>query len=268
MRRIELALPVKGGRASAVGYLHDVEETMPRHQTRPCVAICPGGGYGYCSPREADPPALALFAAGYQVFILDYSVEDMAAEMRPLMELSTLVMEMRRHQADWQIDPDKIAVMGFSAGGHLAASLGTLWNHDALAREMDTASGQNRPNAMILCYPVITAGMASHGGSIGRVSGGDPDKTALFSLENQVSEQTPPAFIWHTADDPVVPIENALLLCSALRQHVIPFEAHIFEHGAHGLSMCNEEVNTPDAACAPWFSLCVAWLGRRFDFRY
>lgn len=266
MRIVEFSLPTAGGHATARGYLHDVSETMPVHAVRPCVVVCPGGGYNHCSEREKDPPALALFAAGYQVFTLSYSTGDLARDFRPLMELSLLIMKIREQHVQWQVEPDKIAVMGFSAGGHLAASIGTLWNHEALTCKLDTNGGQNRPNALVLCYPVITSGEHENPGSLQLVSGGDPSLRAFFALEKHVSADTPPTFLWHTADDATVPVENTLLFCEALRGHGIPFESHIFQHGKHGLSMCNAEVNSPNPACAPWFGLCLSWLGQVFGF--
>lgn len=266
MRIVEFTLPVAGGHAAVQGYLHDVSDIMPVHAVRPCVVVCPGGGYTRCSDREKDPPALALFAAGYQVFTLTYSTGDLAGDFRPLTELSLLVMKIREEHAQWQVDPDKIAVMGFSAGGHLAASLGTLWNHSALTSRLSTNRGQNKPNALILCYAYISATTYENPSPYPYTSGSDPAQQVLHTLENNVDAHTPPTFLWHTADDATVPVENAMLFCEALRKHGIPFESHIFQHGKHGLSMCNVEVNSPNPACAPWFGLCLSWLGQVFGF--
>ncbi|MBE6821585.1 alpha/beta hydrolase [Caproiciproducens sp. LBM24188] len=263
--------PSENSKARLIGYLHDrVENEMPTRLTRPCVLICPGGGYEFLSERESDPPAFAFFARGYNVFILYYSVKEQAAQMRPLVEISDSVRLIRRNSAEWGINADQIAVCGFSAGAHLAASLGTLWNHPALKEKTDTGNGANRPDAMILCYPVISSGPYAHRGSICQITGGkdDPELLELFSLEKQVSSQTPPAFLWHTVEDGTVPVENTMLFISALQKHKVPFECHIYPNGGHGLSMCSDEVNTPNPHCASWFRLCETWLNDLFHFTY
>lgn len=259
---------IEPGNASLRGYLHDPSDPAMRRGPRPCVIICPGGGYEYCSDREKDPPALALLAMGYQTFILDYAVEERAAGLLPLLQLSQAVMTVREHAQEWRVRTDAVAVMGFSAGGHLAGSLGTMWNSPELTVLQDTGNGKNRPNAMVLCYPVITAGEFAHRASFDRLTGhGSQAEQDRLSLETRVTEETPPAFLWHTADDAGVPVENTLLMVSAMRRLHIPFECHIFTSGVHGLSMANQEVGTENAACAPWFPLCVQWLNQLFDFK-
>ena len=262
--------PDPDSEARVIGYLHDVSKEMPNRTNRPCVVICPGGGYAFLSDRETDPPAMAFFAKGYQVFILWYSVGEKAKDLRPLLDVSKTLLEIRSRSAEWHIDPERVAVLGFSAGAHVAACLGTLWDDPALKEKMDTRGGENRPNAMILCYPVLTAGEFAHSGSAKLVCGGEPteEQIRFFSLEKQVSGKTPPAFLWHTFADQDVPLENTLQFASALRRVGVPFECHIFPNGGHGLSMCNEEVNTPNARCAEWFPLCAGWLGELFQFRY
>lgn len=262
MKRVDRKIGEKG--ASAVGYLHERTTEMPHRERRPCVVVCPGGGYSFVSDRENEPVAAALFAAGYQVFVLTYSVGEDASGFQPLSELAALVAHVRQESDAYRVAPDCIAVMGFSAGGHLAASLGVLWNHEMVRAKVDTQN--SRPDAMVLCYPVITAGPHAHHGSLENVSGGDASLMALFSLENQVTADAPPTFLWHTQEDAGVPVENALLLATALRAQGVPFEAHIFERGAHGLSLCNAEVGTPNAHNAIWLPLCLEWLGMRFSF--
>jgi acetyl esterase/lipase len=262
--------PNPNSSAKLIGYLHDDEPEMPHRKQRPCVVICPGGGYEFLSARESDPVAFAFFAKGYHVFILYYSVQEEAKNMQPLIDLSLSVMEIRTNSADWNIISDQIAVCGFSAGAHVAASLGTLWNNAELKEKIDTKAGMNKPNAMILCYPVITAGQFAHRGSISRVTGSETenDSYRFFSLEKQVSTTTPPAFLWHTVEDTCVPVENTLLFASALQQSHIPFECHIYPNGGHGQSMCNVEVGSKNDHCATWFPLCVQWLGELFGFAF
>lgn len=269
MRTVTPLLPL-GTQATLTGYLHDEMHLIPGRNARPCVLICPGGGYRMLAPREADPPAFAFFGRGYNVFVLTYTVGDPgqpALGMTPLRELSAAMMLLRENSAAFWIAPDKIAVCGFSAGGHLCGSLGVLWNAPELRAVMDTKNGQNRPNAMILCYPVISAGEHAHRESFRALTGDSPVDNQLFSLETQVTAQTAPTFLWHTADDASVPVENSLLMAGALARHGVPFECHIFQSGAHGLSMCNVEVNSVNPHCGHWFPLCVEWLNGLFDFQ-
>lgn len=247
--------------ASVVGYIHEDHERLIAHKVRPALVICPGGGYGHLSPREADPPALSFFAMGYQVFILSYSLGERASQLRPLHELAETVKTIRENSARWHIDPEKIAVIGFSAGAHLAGSLGTLWNHPAVG-----LTPESKPNAMILCYPVVTMGEYAHPGSRNAVTGGDPELCELLSLEKQITPDCPPTFVWHTVEDATVPLENTILLISALRKQHIPFECHIFPQGKHGLAMCNREVESPSAECSKWVDLSKTWLNNLFEF--
>lgn len=252
--------PLSGSGARLTGYLHERIDDPRCPDMRPCVVICPGGGYAHVSPREGEPVAMRFFTAGCQAFVLTYTVFDTqgpAAQplgLLPLRELAAAVAVVRAHSGEWHVDPGQVTVCGFSAGGHLAASLGTLWNHERLAAQA------SRPDALVLCYPVITSGPFGHRGSLDHLAGSDPALRALFSLENQVCAQTPPTFLWHTADDSAVPVQNSLLFQNALLAAGVPFESHVFASGAHGLSLCNEEVGTPNPACAPWMDLCLTWL--------
>lgn len=247
--------------ASVTGYLQEDHDRLAAHKIRPALVICPGGGYGHLSPREADPPALEFLAMGYQVFILSYSLRENAGNLRPLRELAEAVNTVRTNADRWHIDPEKIAVMGFSAGAHLAGSLSALWNRP----ELNLPEGC-RPNALILSYPVVTMGEFTHPGSRDAVTGGDDELKALLSLENQVSPAFPPTFLWHTADDACVPVENTFLLASALRRAGVPFECHIFAHGPHGLATCSQETETRNPECAQWLPLCKTWLNTQFRY--
>lgn len=262
--------PNQGSHAEVAGYLHDLSEEMPERAVRPCVVVLPGGGYTFLSDREADPPASAFFAKGYQVFIVRYSICDEASGLRPLADAALTVRQIRANGPEWGISPNRIAVCGFSAGGHLAGMLGTLWDSPELEAGIGAADVSCKPDALILCYPVITAGEYAHQGSIRALSGGEPTQRQkeFFSLEKHVTSSTPPAFLWHTEEDVSVPVENTLLFAAALRRCGVPFECHIFQQGGHGLSMCTAETGSENPSCASWFPLCAQWLSGLFDFSY
>lgn len=248
--------------ASVRGYLWDDYDTLRAHKIRPALVICPGGGYHWCSPREKDAPALEFLSMGYQVFILDYTCYpgDMS-NFRSLRELGEAVCLLRERSGEWRIDPSKIAVLGFSAGGHLAASLGAFWNDPEVALRPGC-----RPDALVLCYPVISTREFAHEGSAENISGGDEAYRDKLNLLKRVTSDFPPAFLWHGGDDDTVPPENSLLLAVELRKHAVPFEYHLFGSGGHGISTCSQEVEAPDETCRPWVPLCKAWLNRQFQF--
>lgn len=235
-----------------------IEDPMEQDRKSPLVVICPGGGYEFCSPREAEPIALQFNAAGIHAVVVDYSVKELYP--RALMDLSKAVTVVRENAEAWRVDSDKIIVCGFSAGGHLAASLGVLWNKEPQIRREDQ---KNRPNGMILCYPVISAGQHSHGGSIQTITGGDPGLMETVSLEKQVDGDCPPAFIWHTFEDPCVPVENSLLMASALAEKKISTELHIYPKGNHGLSLANKYTCGTEAdpqEVRNWIDMAVRWV--------
>ena len=198
---------------------------------------------------------------GYQTFLIEYSVGEDAKGLRPLRELAEAVRIIRNRAASFNIEANHIAVLGFSAGGHLAASLATLWQREDLGLGADC-----RPDAAVLCYPVITTGEYKHPESIDWVTGGDTALMELLSLEKQVTKQMPPTFIWHCTGDESVPVENTLLLTAAMQRAGVDYECHLFAGGAHGISMCNQEVETPYPAAAEWVKLCKTWLNGQFEF--
>lgn len=262
--------PIPGSDGHVTGYLHTpITEMAVRRERFPTVVLCPGGGYSMCSMREADPVALRFFARGYQVFTLIYSTGEKAKDFQPLKELSETFRLIREKAADYWVDPERMAVCGFSAGGHLAASLGTLWNDEEFLQHYDNHGGQNRPNAMVLCYPVITADEFAHEGSIRNVSGCQPGTPGYeyFSLDKHVSQDTCPAFLWHTMEDDCVPVENSLKMLAALHNAGVPAEAHFFPHGGHGMSVCTQETGSPDAYNARWMDLCLGWLDNTFGYQ-
>ncbi len=235
---------------------------------RRAVIVCPGGGYHFLSDREAEPIATQFLAAGFQVFILRYTVGEGAKDFAPLRQAALAVKFVRDNAEKYCVDPDHIFTCGFSAGGHLAASAGILSDIPELADiTAGLPEGYCRPNGMILSYPVITAGPLAHQGSI-RYLCGSPDPTEeerdRFSLEKHVGAGTPPAFIWHTFSDTCVPVQNSLMLACAMKDAGVPFELHIFPDGVHGLALCNEQTSSgkphfivPHAEC--WLELAIRW---------
>ena len=237
---------------------------------RRAVIVCPGGGYNHVSPREAEPVAAQFLAAGYAPFILSYGVGENATDYRPLKQLALAVRYVRENAEKYCVDPRFVFVCGFSAGGHLAASLGTLWHTPVLD---DICLGAERdivrPTGMILCYPVISAGEFGHRGSFCKLCGKEDATQAeldAFSLEKHVGADTCPAFIWHTFEDKGVPVENSLLLARAMSAAGVHFELHVFPNGRHGLSLCNELTASgkPEVNVVPhnqqWVTLVLRWL--------
>lgn len=250
--------------------IHRTEGASYENRKYPAVVICPGGGYEFISDREGDPVADVFYAAGYHTFILEYSLLEDAKGFRPLAQLAATIASVRENAAEWGVLPDKIAVCGFSAGGHLAASSGILYKEpEFLSRYPYLEQMQIRPDAMILGYPVITSDEYAHEGSIRTVSGTEKGEEwyRWFGLEQHVDETTPPAFLWHTAEDNCVPVENSLKLTTALSAVKVPFELHILPKGGHGMSVCSEEVGSYDAYNARWIEWCITWLDNIFDFR-
>ncbi len=252
-------------------YIPDNSQEPSIDRKRPAILIFPGGGYEFTSPREAEPVAIKFVNAGFNAFVLDYSVAP-ARYPTQLLEASAALALIRQKADEFNTIPDKIAVCGFSAGGHLAASIGTMWQEAFIANTLKINYGENQPNAMILCYPVITGLKKTHAGSFKNLLGekADTDSLTYLSLENRVTKMCPPAFLWHTFDDNAVPVKNSLLMANALEENGIMFELHIYDSGVHGLSICSKETaSSPDHInphAASWVKLCTEWLYKLFDF--
>lgn len=258
MQQIELELA--GGGVLTVS-LRASLDAMPAVKQRPLVLVVPGGGYNHVSPREGDPVALQFAAAGYHTAVLTYSVGEGARDHQPLRQLRAAIGLLRQNAERWGILPDRIAVCGFSAGGHLALSGAVL---DCPGEAADRS---RTPDAVLLAYPVITAGEYAHRGSFVQLSGSeDRAEHQRFGLEEKITPDTPPVFVWHTMEDTTVPVENTLLLLAALRKNHVPCEAHLFEKGVHGTSISTAEVDAASAHRAHWVQLAVEWLNDTFDF--
>lgn len=263
-------LPYQTGKKTAAAWFTAYLTDIPAgegERLRPAVIVCPGGGYEHLSLREGEPVAMQYLAMGYHAFVLNYSL---APDIFPtaLLELAMLVGRIRSHADEWMVDPEKIVVSGFSAGGHLAASLGVFWNRDFVYGPLGLEAGQIRPDGMILSYPVITAGPECHAGSFQNLLGeqaDDPVMRRTVSLELQAGPHTPKTFIWHTVTDQSVPVQNALLFAEALLRHQVSVELHLFPVGCHGLALAAEmsaagEKRYIEPQCQSWISLAGIWL--------
>lgn len=274
-----------------------------KFEAKPAVVICPGGSYMYVSKREAEPIAYDFLAEGYQVFILRYSTigSMIEAEGRtperdemykiasmvepdkmlgsefpnPLIELALTLSHIRENIHEYNVDADNIGVVGFSAGGHLAASLGVHWNQDWLRELVGKEARWYRPNFQVLGYPILDYDLNR---IIAEERGiGDPQYMSMASrmvfgksieedvldkatAKNYVSENTPPTFMWHTREDKLVFIKNTLDFANALEQHKVPWELHTFHKGDHGLSVASKITGKVNPHVQKWVPLMFEWL--------
>ena len=246
-------------------YLPDNLSEMGREDDmRPSLLICPGGGYYACSQREAEPVALHFLAASFNVFILYYSTGSYRYPTQ-LREVAAAMKLIETNAEKWHCEKGKTAIMGFSAGGHLAANYATGFDRIEVREAVPDSTP---PFLSILCYPVISADEKyAHAGSFENLIGHFPlsdGEKEKFSCERSVSEKTPPAFIWHTAADDAVPVMNSLLYAEALSKNKVPFELHVYPFGWHGLSLCDESVNdkvTDDMKRnSAWVTDAISWI--------
>ncbi|MCR5177613.1 MAG: endo-1,4-beta-xylanase [Lachnospiraceae bacterium] len=209
------------------------------------MLLVPGGGYCMCVPHEGELPANEFFNRGMNVFVLTYTTDitmSVPLKKQPLQDISRAVRFLRRNADEYQIRNKKLVICGFSAGAHLCASLAVHFD-DVKDGDPDLNAYSNRPDGVILSYPVITTGEYTHRDSVRALLGDDVtgEELEYFSLEKQVKENTPPCFIWQTATDGLVPVENSYLFAMALRKKGVPFAHYVFPEGFHGLSIANAE---------------------------
>ncbi|MDR0884928.1 MAG: alpha/beta hydrolase [Clostridiales Family XIII bacterium] len=220
-------------------FVHEFSEEFPDRTILPAMLVIPGGGYEFCSDGESEPIAMAYYAAGYQTFVLNYSTGNDKRWPMPLEEANLAIEIIIKNAKEWLVDTHKIAAIGFSAGGHLAASLSTM--------------GTIRPAAVVLAYPCILD-------SINEILA-----FPVSDLTDKVDDETSPAFIFATRTDDLVPIANSLAYAAALDEAGRPFEIHIFAEGPHGFSLGTaftaagrDGYVLPDAS--KWFDLSLKWL--------
>lgn len=257
MKSVHYTVP-ESQEATLDGYILDCELSLGQEKLRPAVLVIPGGGYLYCSPREGEPVALAYAARGFHTFVLKYSCARQAAGFAPLKEVSWAIGHIRENAAQWNIDPNKIAVCGFSAGGHLALSSGVL--------------GENKPNAMILGYPAVSAPNFPGADFMLRILEGRDDVTdadaAKYDLLAHITKDAPPVFIAATAED-LLTTFGALPLAKKYSDMGRQYELHVFQYGPHGYSLANEvtadgSIQMLEPAFSQWHELSVQWLHKTF----
>lgn len=253
MKMIHMTCPGHSD-ASLEGYVLDCELTLGQEQERPAIIVCPGGGYLYCSPREAEPVALSYAARGIHAFILRYSTGRNAGGFAPLEEASWAIGLLREKAGEWNIAPDKILICGFSAGGHVALAAGLM--------------GENRPNGMILGYPAVTIPNMPGADFMLKLLAGkdtvtDQDAEAL-NLLTKIDKSAPPVFLVATAEDFLTP-SGAMAVAKKYSDLGLGYELHVFQHGPHGLSLATDvtadgSAQVLNAAFSSWQDLSVSWL--------
>ncbi len=268
MRYVEIPVQTEGSEpyAKMETYILDTPSEKIAVKKRPMVVICPGGAYEKLSYREGEPLALHFMNRGYHACVLRYSVAP-ARYPTALLELGTVMKLIHEHAQEWCVDPDRIILSGSSAGAHLAALLGVLWKEEWLCEKLGAAKEVLRARGMLLSYPVITAEEGiGHLPSFHNLLGERFDELKdTVSIEKQVDEDTPPAFLWHTLTDATVLVENSLMMLTALNRAGVSGELHVFPEGEHGLSLATEEVRRADGtgvqkACASWIDLADRFM--------
>lgn len=226
----------------------------PAKATGASIVVLPGGGYGGLAGHEGKDYALWLNQSGITAFVLKYRLGS-AGYRHPVMlnDAARAIRTVRSHALEWKLDPKRIGIMGSSAGGHLASTVLTHFDDGKSDATDEIEKQSSRPDLGILCYAVITMGEFTHQGSKNNLLGKNPseDLVKLLSNELQVTAQTPPTFLWHTAEDGAVPVENSLMFATALHKAKVPFELHVYQKGNHGIGLANGH---------PWTHECLTWL--------
>lgn len=257
MKMIHVSCP-EHPEATLEGYILDCEITLGQAVNRPAIVICPGGGYVYCCPREAEPVALGFAARGYHAFILRYSTGWDAADFAPLKQISWVIGYLRENAKAWHIDPDKILTCGFSAGGHLALAAGLM--------------AENKPNGMILHYPAVVLPNIPGADFLLKLLSGKQTVTDTdaqqYSLLDKITGQAPPVFLAATAEDMLTPY-GALAVAQKYSALGLGYELHIFQHGPHGYALADAtsadgSSQMLNAAYAQWLDMSVQWMQKVF----
>lgn len=232
--------------AAACGFIPNMRLYFHKDKKiHPCILVVPGGGYAMVSPTEGEIVAKKFYDMGYHAAVVTYTTNflmNIPLKMQPMQDLMRAVRYMRKHAEELYIDAKKIILCGFSAGAHACGTVAVHWHEFEKSEKGEYASVSAKPNAVILSYPVITSGEYAHKDSFKMLLGVDASEEELkyMSLEKQVTENVPPCFLWQTATDELVPVQNSFLFAQALQKNKIPYAFHVFSKGKHGLSLANE----------------------------
>lgn len=292
----EVKLWNDGNNASYVKYLLSNSQEIETGRKYPAIIICPGGGFLRISDREKEPVAIYFLNQGYQAFTINYNTKSVGngSYPKPVYDLAKMILTIRENADNWNIDSNKIAILGFSSGGHVCASLATQWHEDYLKEKLKVDSELLKPNAVILCYPLLnflyqrdkvkkdkrynefspSIGMKKSDFMQVSIEAGVGVNATLEQYKNaspyyHITENTPPTFIWHTANDELVYVGQSLRFAEKLGDNNVPYELHIFERGVHGLSLANRNsTSNPELInedVALWVDLAIRFLNRHFS---
>jgi acetyl esterase/lipase len=229
--------------------------------TGAAMVICPGGAYAGLAPHEGNDYALWLNQHGVTCFVLKYRLGSSGYHYpAEFQDVTRAIRWVRAHAADYQIAPNRIGIMGSSAGGHLSSMVLTHFDSGDTNSPKPVERQSSRPDIGILCYPVITMGEFTHGGSRNALLGTNqsPEMVKFLSSELQVTTNTPPCFLWTTFEDRTVPKEDSMMFAEALRKNRVPFDLHIYQKGGHGMGLGDR--TPPFAHPHPWVGDCLFWL--------
>lgn len=266
---------IDGSSATLTGYVIDNSDEIDPERTRPAVLILPGGGFAIVSDRESEPIALQFASAGFQAFVLKYSIVP-SSHPTQLLEVAQAMKLIRDNADAWHVNPNAVAILGFSAGGQVAANIATTAS-DSVEEEHGYNADSVRPNALMLAYPVITAGEWGHKPSFARLIGNVSEKrheelVEELSMEKHVDAKTPPVFVWQTVTDQVVSVKNSIMFIDACVSAGVSVEAHLFPNGPHGLALASKETAKPGTEAnfvqtnvQKWVPLACDWLHRIFE---
>lgn len=248
--------------ATLTSYLQDTDPTG-KIKNRPLLIFVPGGSYTHIPTEQSETVALRFIAAGFQVAVLRYSFIDEKEPLfpNPIIELAQSVIYAKNHSNDWNIDPSKIILMGFSVGGHIVSNYNNYWSSEWLSQKVDSNQDQLKIAATILGYPVISPFLGFPDSSTLVKWTDDPER---YAADQNVTTSNVPSFIWTTQDDQLVPSKNSLKYYQALVNAGVTTEIHIFSHGPHGMALANKLTAKNDAMTnsriAKWPTLALNWL--------